>query len=36
MWGVSLDIDFENNFVIIDEASLWISHILENRAKLLI
>lgn len=36
MWGVSLDIDFENNFVIIDEASLWISHILKKRAKLLI
>lgn len=31
MWGISLDVDFKGDFVIIDEAPLWISHILKRK-----
>lgn len=30
MWGICLDIDFKSDFVIINEAPLWISHILKH------
>ena len=30
MWSICLDVDFKCDFVIIDEASLWISHILKH------
>lgn len=30
MWSICLDIDFKGDFVIVDEASLWISHILKH------
>lgn len=31
MWGVCLDVDFKGDFVIVNEAPLWISHILKHR-----
>lgn len=30
MWGICLDIDFKCDFVIVNKASLWISHILKH------
>lgn len=29
MWGIRLDVDFKCNFVVVDEAPLWIGHILK-------
>lgn len=30
MWGIGLDVDFKCDFVIIDEAPLWIGNILKH------
>jgi len=30
MWGIGLDVDFKCDFVIIDEAPLWVGHVLEH------
>lgn len=32
MWGVCLDVDFKCDFVVIDEAPLWVGNVLKQNA----